>query len=276
MRSRQFEEGGAIAARAMQTTVPPAAARVRSGVGAGTDGGGIGKPGRGAWALLAIVLCGQAMASRDSSIVTVAGPSMRAQLPATGAQVQLIAAGYLVAFAALVVTGARLGDQHGHLRMFRLGLAAFTGASLACGLAPGAVALIASRVAQGAAGAMMVPQVLSLIHLRFHGTAQARAIGLYSMVLAVGVACGQVLGGLIVGADLFRSSRERYIKLRIAGRGVGCGAGSVVGAVRRTVSQFSHGPPRASCRPPACRSATAGQRAMCGPSRELLPLTAWR
>src|SRR5262249_45433294 len=77
----------------------------------------------------------------------------------------------------------------------------FTVASLACGLAPNTATLVAARVAQGSAGALMVPQVLSLIQLRYAGARRARAIGLYSMVLALGVSLGQLLGGLIVTLD---------------------------------------------------------------------------
>ena len=153
--------------------------------------------------MLAIVLGGQAMATLDGSIVNVALPSIRAQLSASGAQLQLVAAAYLLAFAALVVTGARLGDRHGHAWMFRAGLAGFTVASLACGLAPSAVTLIAARLAQGAGGAVMVAQVISMIHLGFQGPARAKAIAYYSLVLALGVAAGQILGGVIVSADLF-------------------------------------------------------------------------
>ena len=157
---------------------------------------------RAPWRMLAVLLCGQAMASMDTSIVTVALPSIRDRLPATGAQAQLVAAAYLLTFAAVVVTGARLGDRYGAGRMFRLGLAGFTAASLGCGLAPGAGPLIAARAVQGVAAAVLVPQVVSLIQARFDGPARARAIGLYSMVLAVGVAAGQIAGGLIVSADV--------------------------------------------------------------------------
>jgi MFS family permease len=152
--------------------------------------------------LLAVLLVGQAMATMDGSIVAVAIPTIRATLGASGGEVQLIFAGYLLAFAVLVVTGARLGDRHGHGRVFRAGLAGFTLASLACGLAPTAPALILARLAQGAAGALMVPQVVSLIQLHFDGARRARAVALYSMVLALGVAAGQIVGGLVVSLDL--------------------------------------------------------------------------
>jgi len=152
--------------------------------------------------VLLILLAGQAMAAMDGSILAVAAPSLRADLHATDAQLQLVMAMYIVAFAALVVTGARLGDVIGRGRAFLLGLSGFTLASLAGGLAPTPAALIVARAFQGAAGAVMTPQVLSIIQLQFEGESRARAIGAYSLILAVGVAAGQVLGGLLVGAHL--------------------------------------------------------------------------
>ena len=151
---------------------------------------------------LIIVLAGQAMASMDASILAVAAPSLRADLNASDAQLQLVVAMYEIAFATLVVTGARLGDVVGRRRAFLTGLAGFTLASLAGGLAPTPATLIAARAFQGAAAALMTPQVLSIIQLEFEGETRARAIGAYSLILAVGVAAGQILGGLLIGAHL--------------------------------------------------------------------------
>jgi MFS family permease len=152
--------------------------------------------------MLAVLLTGQVMASMDNSIVAVAAPAIRADLGGSGAVQQLVLAGYTLAFAVLVVTGARIGARYGYPRMFLWGLGGFTVTSLACGLAPGAAFLVAARIAQGAAAAIMTPQVLSLIQIRFDGAARARAIGLYSMILALGVAAGQIVGGLVVSIDL--------------------------------------------------------------------------
>src|SRR5262249_47930237 len=138
------------------------------------------------------------MASMDEEILVIAAPNLRSDLHASSAELQLVLAMYIVAFAALVVTGARLGDVIGRRRAFLLGLGGFTASSLAGGLAPTAAALIGIRALQGASAAVMTPQVLSIIQLRFDGETRARAIGAYSMVLAAGVAAGQVLGGVIV------------------------------------------------------------------------------
>jgi MFS family permease len=155
---------------------------------------------------LLILLAGQAMASMDASILAVAAPNLRASLHASGAELQLVLAMYTLVFAALVVTGARLGNVLGHRRTFLLGLSGFTLASLAGGLAPNPKVLILARAAQGGAAAVMTPQVLSIIQVQFKGQARARALGAYSMILAAGVAAGQVLGGLLVGAHLLAAA----------------------------------------------------------------------
>jgi Major Facilitator Superfamily len=156
--------------------------------------------------MLAILLIGQAMASMDASILVVASPSLRADLHASGAQLQLVVAMYTLAFAVMVVTGARLGDVLGRRRAFLLGLGGFSLSSLLGGLAPSPDALIFARAAQGFSGAVMTPQVLSIIQSTFEGEARARAVGVYSMILAVGVAAGQVLGGLLVSAHLLSAA----------------------------------------------------------------------
>jgi MFS family permease len=159
-----------------------------------------------AMTLLVTLLAGQAMASMNGEILVVAAPSLRADLHASSAQLQLIVAMYTLAFGALVVIGARLGDVLGHRRVFLLGLIAFTLASLAGGLAPTPSVLIGAVALQGGAAALMTPQVLSIIQLQFAGERRARAIGAYSMVLAAGVAAGMVLGGLLVSAHLLAAA----------------------------------------------------------------------
>ncbi|MFD6140326.1 MFS transporter [Promicromonospora sp. NPDC060271] len=153
--------------------------------------------------LLAVLLTAQTMASMDGSIANVALPAIQRDLDATGAVQQLVLSGYLVVLASLIVAGARLGDLVGHRRAFQWGLALFTVASLACGLAPIPAFLVVARAIQGAGAALLIPQVFSLIQHHFQGPERRRAIGTYSLVLALGVALGQLLGGLLVSADLF-------------------------------------------------------------------------
>lgn len=153
--------------------------------------------------MLAVLLTGQVMASMDGSIVSVAAETIRDDLHAGGAAIQLIVSGYLLAVGVLLVTCARIGDVVGQRRAFLLGLGWFTGASLLCGLAPNVSVLVLARIAQAMGAALLTPQIFSLIQTHWEGTARRRAIGLYSMVLALGVALGQVIGGLVVSADLF-------------------------------------------------------------------------
>jgi MFS family permease len=157
--------------------------------------------------VLAIVLTGQIMAIIDTNIVNVAVPSMHATLGASGAGLQLVVAGYTIAYAVLLVTGARLGDILGHRRVFLGGAALFTLASLGCGLAPTTGALIALRFVQGVGAATMIPQVLSLIQRSYTAPGpRARAMSLYATVISGGAVLGQVLGGLLVSADVLGSS----------------------------------------------------------------------
>jgi MFS family permease len=187
---------------------------------------------------LLILLGGQAMASMDASILAVAAPSLRANLGASDAQLQLTLAMYTIAFATFVVTGARVGDVIGRRRAFVLGLTGFALSSLAGGIAPTATLLIVARALQGATGALMTPQVLSIIQAQYAGESRARAIGAYSMILAVGVAAGQVIGGLLVGAHLLQAAWRPALLLNAP-----VGALLLVGA-RRWLPATAAGPPR--------------------------------
>lgn len=155
---------------------------------------------------LAVLLSGTFLANIDTAIVNVAVPSIRQGLEAAGGELQFVVSGYVLSYALLLITAARLGDLHGYGRLFRLGLGGFTLASLACGLAPSATALIVARIAQGAGAAFMVAQVLSGIQLSFSGPARTRAIGWYAVALSAGAVAGQVLGGVLIAADLFGSA----------------------------------------------------------------------
>ena len=158
------------------------------------------------WVMLIVLLCGQFMALLDVTIVNVAMPTIGRSLHASGAELQLVVAGYTVSYATLLITGARLGDLLGRRRMFLYGVGVFTLASAACGLAPGIGVLIAARFVQGAGAAAMMPQIMTVIQLRFSGAARARALSAYTAVLSSGFVAGQVVGGVLVTADLFGAS----------------------------------------------------------------------
>ncbi|HZX09081.1 MFS transporter [Kribbella sp.] len=157
-------------------------------------------------AVLAVLLTGQFMANIDTAVANIAGPSVGTDLGASAGAVGLVVSGYVVAFAVLLITGARLGTSFGYRRTFLLGLTVFTAASLACGLAPGIGALVGARFVQGAGAALMVPQVLSGIQLHFHGRDRLKALGYFSIALSGGAVAGQLLGGVLIAANLFGTS----------------------------------------------------------------------
>ncbi|MFJ7278158.1 MFS transporter [Kitasatospora sp. NPDC098663] len=153
--------------------------------------------------LLAVVLTATFMTALDFFVVNVAVPSVQADLGAGPAAVQWVIAGFSLALAAGLVTAGRLGDRYGRRRVFGLGLALFTLASAGCGLAPTAAALVGARVMQGLAAALMGPQVLAILRTAFSGAAQARAFARYGLTMGVGAVFGQLIGGLLIRADLF-------------------------------------------------------------------------
>lgn len=155
------------------------------------------------WWMLAVLLLGQFMGLVDALIVNVAVPAIGADLHTTGATLQLIVAGYTIAYAMLLITGARLGAVLGRRTMYLTGAAVFTLASLGCGLATTGLMLIAFRCVQGAGAALMVPQIMSVIQVRFTGPDRAKALSALGVVLASGAVVGLMLGGVIVNADLF-------------------------------------------------------------------------
>jgi EmrB/QacA subfamily drug resistance transporter len=152
--------------------------------------------------LLAVLLVAPFLAQADATIANVATPSIHADLGASGAELELVIGAYLIAFAVLLITGARLGQTYGYRRMFMTGLAVFGCASLACGLAPVPAVLVIARVLQGAGAALMFPQTLTGIQLNFGDAGRARAIGLYAIALSTGAVVGQILGGVLVSADI--------------------------------------------------------------------------
>ncbi|MCZ4124638.1 MFS transporter [Streptomyces sp. H39-S7] len=153
--------------------------------------------------LLVSLLGGMFLGSVDIAIVNIATPSIRDHLGASGGQLELIVSGYTLTYAMLLITSARLGDRHGYRRVYLLGLVVFTAASAACGLATSPGVLIAARIVQGAGAAMTTSQVLTGIQLHFEGRERARALGLYTAVLSTSAVLGQVLGGVLVSANLF-------------------------------------------------------------------------
>jgi MFS family permease len=154
------------------------------------------------WAALPVLLAGAFMVVLDFFIVNVALPSMAADLGASESSLEWVVAGYGLAFAAFLITAGRLGDDVGRRRAYAVGLAVFTVASAACGLAPSPTTLVLARVAQGVAGAVVMPQVLSIVGVTYRGDDYVRALSLYGVALGLAAVGGQVIGGALVQTDV--------------------------------------------------------------------------
>ncbi len=153
-----------------------------------------------------ILLAGAFLPIMDFFITNVALPSIDTSLHASPPELELVIAGYGVAYASLLVLGGRLGDRYGRHRIFLGALAGFVLASLACGLAPAVSVLIGARITQGAAAALLVPQVLATFHHTLEGERKARALALYGATSGIAAVVGQIVGGLLVSADIAGTS----------------------------------------------------------------------
>lgn len=155
------------------------------------------------WLGLGAVLAATFMTQVDGFVVNVASPTIQADLGAGFDDIQFVGAAYVVAFGALLITGARLGDRVGHRGVFVWGVLGFTLTSLLCGLAPNAELLITARFLQGATAAFMAPQVLAIIRATVHDTEQrAKVLGVYGVVIGLGVISGIAGGGILVDLDV--------------------------------------------------------------------------
>ncbi|MCH7344788.1 MFS transporter [Pelomonas sp. CA6] len=153
------------------------------------------------WLALCVLCLGVLMIVLDTTIVNVALPSIRADLGFTETSLVWVVNAYMLSFGGFMLLGGRLGDLYGHRRMFLAGLALFTLASAACGLAHSQVMLVAARAVQGLGGAVVSAIALSLIMNLFTEPAErAKAMGVYGFVCAGGGSIGVLLGGVLTSA----------------------------------------------------------------------------
>jgi MFS family permease len=155
------------------------------------------------WLALMILLAGTILSPVDFFVVNVALPSIRTDLHASSAGLQLVVGGYSCAYAVLLITGGRLGDLYGRRRVFVLGLVGFGCASALSGGAWSPTVLVCSRVAQGAFAAMVMPQSLAYIRASIPPTDRPRALAAYGATFGLGAVIGQSLGGILIAADPF-------------------------------------------------------------------------
>lgn len=155
------------------------------------------------WLALTVVLVAAFMDLLDVTIVNVAIPSIQHDLNAGYSEIQWVAAGYSLAFAAGLITGGRLGDIYGRKLIFVIGMAGFTVASALSGLATSPEFLIGARIFQGAMAALMVPQILAIIHVSFPKEERGKVFGMYGGIAGSATVFGPIIGGLLVQYNLF-------------------------------------------------------------------------
>lgn len=164
-------------------------------VDAADDAGHIGAR---TWAALAVLCLGAFLVVLDTTIVNIAVPSIMSGLQSGLDQVLWVLNGYLLVYAALLITGGRLGDLYGPRRLLALGILVFVGASVACAVSQSTAQLIAARVVQGIGGALLTPQTLAFIPMIFPAQRRGTAIGIWSGTAGLAAAIGPTLGGLLV------------------------------------------------------------------------------
>ena len=158
-------------------------------------------PTRSRWLPLPVILAGTFMVVLDFFIVNVALPSMQSRLHASNGAIEWVVAGYGLTNAVFLISGARLGDRFGRVRVFTAGLALFTLASAGCGLAGSPETLVFSRLLQGCASALLMPNVLSIIGVLYDGADRAKALAAYGMSMGLAAVSGQLIGGILVEAN---------------------------------------------------------------------------
>ena len=153
------------------------------------------------WVALVVLCAGFLMIILDQTIVNVALPSIQGDLGFSQSSLAWVVNAYLIAFGGLLLLAGRLGDLLGRKRIFMAGLAVFTMASLACGLAQSQELLIGARFVQGVGGAMTSAVILGMIVTMFpEPRHQAKAIGVYSFVASAGASIGLLAGGILTEA----------------------------------------------------------------------------
>ena len=155
------------------------------------------------WAAMAVLLMASFMNMIDVNIVNVALPSMQRNLGVSDSGIEWVVAGYILAFALGLLPFGRYGDIVGKKRIFLIGVSAFTVASALCGLAANVEMLIAARVIQGIAGAVMTPQVLAIAQIMFPPKERAAAFSLFGLTAGLASVAGPITGGTLIHADLF-------------------------------------------------------------------------
>src|SRR5580658_7738886 len=186
------------------------------------------------WFVFTVVIAANIMDLMDATIVNVAGPSIRAALGGSASTLQWLPAGYTLAFAVFLVTGARLGDMFGRRRLFLIGSAGFTVMSAACSAAPSMEVLIVFRVLQGAFGALMIPQGFGMLKEVFAEEEMTKVFGAFGPVMGLSILAAPILAGTLIEANLWGIGWRLVFLINVP-----IGVAAFIGAVRvlpRTVA----------------------------------------
>ncbi|WP_328439181.1 MFS transporter [Streptomyces sp. NBC_00444] len=159
-------------------------------------------PARTRWAILAVVLAADVLDLLDATITNIAAPTITADLGGGAGLIQWLGASYALALGVLLVPGGRLGDKYGRRRLFLIGLTGFVIASLACGLAPTPEFLVVARLAQGAFGALVIPQGFGILGATWPRDQIGKAFSLFGPVMGLSAVGGPILAGFLVDADI--------------------------------------------------------------------------
>src|SRR3954449_10145561 len=158
---------------------------------------------RGVWLGFVVVIAASVMDLLDSTIAQTAAPAIRTDLAGSFTALEWISAAYTLAMSIGLLIGGRLGDVFGRRQVLLAGMAGFVATSVLCALAPTALALVACRAAQGAVGAIMIPQGFGIIRELFGDDEQQRAFAIFGPVMGLSAVAGPVIGGALVDLDLF-------------------------------------------------------------------------
>jgi len=150
------------------------------------------------WFILFIVLVATILSPLDFYIVNLALPSIQHALHSSTSELQMIVSFYTCSYAVFQISGGRFGDIYGRKKIFMLGLLGFISSSVLCGIAQSAHVMIIGRVLQGVSGAIMIPQVLAILHTLFNEKEKRLVMALYSFTFGIAAALGQYLGAVLI------------------------------------------------------------------------------
>jgi len=152
--------------------------------------------------ILAIVLLADVLDLMDSTITNIAAPTIVRDIGGGESLIKWLGAGYALAMGVLLVVGGRLGDRYGQRRMFLIGIAGFTLASLWCGLSVDPAMLIAGRLVQGGFGALLIPQGIGILLRAFSREQLPRVFSAFGPVMGASAVLGPIIAGFLISADI--------------------------------------------------------------------------